>query len=320
MVALAAGLALFAGLALASAAQAQPGDPAAVQQGAAPQSAGQGPPPPPGSAPVGVPGASVQGSGAAGGSVDASTAEQPVVHSSPWAAWDAGDYAQALRGFTEQQTRRPDDPSLSLNTGAAHYRLQDFESADAQFHRAASIGDDALRAEALYNLGNSAFRQGKLGEAADYYMASLEANPVDLDAKFNLEFVRQELERQPPEQGEQNQDRQQDQQDDQQDQQQDSGQQQQDGDDQEDQEGNESPPADQEGQQQGQQDPSDPEDQYGEDQQQGAPDGDGHGAEAPAPGMTPEEAERTLRALEEGRPDPTRRGQRGQRSRQARDW
>ena len=36
--------------------------------------------------------------------------------------------------------------------------------------------------------------------------------------------------------------------------------------------------------------------------------------------MTPEEAERYLQALEEGRLDPNRRGQRGRNKRQAKDW
>ena len=270
----------------------------------------------------------------AGGDVPGETPEAPPVdYSSPYDAWDAGAYGQALRGFSERQTERPDDPELSLNVGAAHYKLEDFEAANGQFYRAAAIGDDELRAQALYNLGNSAYRQDKLEDAVDFYRASLEANPDDLDAKFNLEFVREEL-RQRQQRNQGGQDRQQDEQD-----QQDQDQERQDRDGQ----GEQQQPDDSdrsEGEQpSGQQDPGD---RGRDDRPQGAEDprdsdGDGSpdapqpqadGRESgsrdepgePPPGMTPEEAERYLQALEEGRPDPTRRGQRGRRSRQAKDW
>ncbi len=244
----------------------------------------------------------------------------PVEYSSPYDAFDAGAYAQALDGFVDRQTRQPDDPELGLNVGAAHYKLNDFESADAQFYRAAAIGDDQLRAQALYNLGNSAFRQGKLGDAIDFYMASLEANPDDLDTKFNLEFVREELKKQ------QQQD--QEQQDQEQESQEGAEQQSEDSD-----QGEGEQPEDQQQDHgaQGQDQPEDqaPQDSDGDgipDAPDSPPEGDGSdpgnqgGPQEAPPGMTPEEAERYLQALEEGRLDPNRRGQRGRSSRQAKDW
>ena len=246
----------------------------------------------------------------------------PVEYASPYDAFDAGAYAQALDGFVDWQSRQTDDPELSLNVGAAHYKLNDFESADAQFYRAAAIGDDQLRAQALYNLGNSAFRQGKLGDAIDFYMASLGANPDDLDTKFNLEFVREELKKQ-----QQQQQKNQEQQDQEQESQEGAEQQSEDS----DQGGGEQPEDQQQDHgAQGQDQPEDQESQNGESSQDDAaePPSEGEGSdpgnqggpqEAP-PGMTPEEAERYLQALEEGRLDPNRRGQRGRSSRQAKDW
>ena len=255
--------------------------------------------------------------------------EPPVEHSSPYAAWDAGAYDQALEGFAERQTERPDDPELNLNVGAAHYKLDDFESADSQFYRAAAIGDDELRSHALYNLGNSAYRQGKLEDAIDFYRASLEANPDDVDAKFNLEFVREELmRRQQQNQGGQNRNENEEQEEQEEQQQEGEGAQQQ-PEQPEDQAGQGQSP---EGQQQQDEQPEggeSPRDSDGDgipDAEDSEPQSDesesgsqGDPRELP-PGMTPEEAERYLQALEEGRPDPTRRGQRGRRSRQAKDW
>lgn len=256
--------------------------------------------------------------------------DPPAEHSSPYAAWDAGAYDQALEGFAERQTERPDDPELNLNVGAAHYKLDDFESADSQFYRAAAIGDDELRSHALYNLGNSAYRQGKLEDAIDFYRASLEANPDDVDAKFNLEFVREELmRRQQQNQGGQNRNENEDQEDQEEQAQQEGEGAQQQPEQPEDQAGEGKSP---EGQQQQDERPEggeSPRDSDGDgipDAEDSEPQSDesesgsqGDPREMP-PGMTPEEAERYLQALEEGRPDPTRRGQRGRRSRQAKDW
>jgi tetratricopeptide (TPR) repeat protein len=47
----------------------------------------------------------------------------------------------------------------------------------------------------VYNLGNSAYRQGRLEEAVELYKRALELDPDDRDAKFNLEFVRDEIRR-----------------------------------------------------------------------------------------------------------------------------
>ncbi len=289
----------------------------------------------------------------------------PVEYTSPYEAFDAGAYAQALDGFLDRQTERPDDPELNLNVGAAHYKLDDFAAADTQFYRAAATGDDELRAQALYNLGNSAYRQGKLGDAIDFYKASLEANSDDLDTKFNLEFVREELEKQEQQQNQSGQEqesqegaaqrRQQSEDSDQ-----GGGEQ---PEDRQDGEGSEdsdrdglsddlersaenptdprNPDSDADGVPDGQEDrnrngrvdPGETDPNRRDSDGDGIPDaadapvgGDGSnpgnqdGFEQPPPGMTPEEAERLLQALEEGRLDPDRRGQRRRGNRQAKDW
>ena len=319
------------------------------------------------------------GQTAESGSTLASPETSPVEYSSPYDAFDAGAYSQALDGFVDRQTVQPDDPELSLNAGAAHYKLNDFESADAQFFRAATTGDDGLRAEALYNLGNSAYRQGRLGEAIDFYMASLEVNPDDLDTKFNLEFVREELknrqqqqqsqdgqdqernesqdredrgaQQQPEGEGEQTSDQQPEQADQGSDEQPRGGESPRDSDDDGLDDGLErnadnptdplNPDSDADGLPDGQEDrnrngrvdPGETDPNRRDSDGDGVPDaadpdsradgpesGNRGGPEEQPAGMTPEEAERFLQALEEGRPDPTRRAQRGRRSRQAKDW
>ncbi len=114
----------------------------------------------------------------------------------PYDAWEAGDYPAALEGFLEEQVARPDDPRVWNNLGSARYRLEDFEGAAAAFRRATTSDDPAVRSEALYNLGNVAFRQGALADAVENYKRALELVPEDEDAKWNLEYARRMLEQQ----------------------------------------------------------------------------------------------------------------------------
>jgi len=120
---------------------------------------------------------------------------EPKVYGSPFKAYEKGVWDQALDGFVDLQVERPDDSEVVYDVGSARYRLEDYEGAADAFSAAAATGDATLRSEALYNLGNTAYRAGRLDEAVERYKAALEADPDDADAKFNLEFVRREIER-----------------------------------------------------------------------------------------------------------------------------
>lgn len=115
---------------------------------------------------------------------------------SPQQAWEEGDWQGALDGYLDLQVRRPEDPDVMMNVGSSHYRLGDFESAARSFAAAAGTAEAAeARAGALYDLGNAAYRQGQLDEAIRLYDAALDLAPSDEDAKYNLEFVREEKKR-----------------------------------------------------------------------------------------------------------------------------
>lgn len=305
---------------------------------------------------------------------------------SPYSAYEAGAWNKALEGFVDQQVEAPENPEVALNLGSVHYQMQNFEEADRAFQEASLSGNPSVRAQALYNLGNSAYRQGKLQEAVELFNAVLDLQPDDEDAKFNLEFVRDEIRRrheeaqkrrqeQQQDQQQQDQEQDQEQQDQQQQDQQQQDQQQQDQQQQDQQEGQDGEQnSEQEGEpQDGDQDglsdeterqgenPTDPNDSDSDDD--GLPDGqedqnrngkvdpgetdpnkadtdgDGQsdfeeamaeqqaqgGGEAqpaePQEGLTPEEAERYLQALEEGLPLPKHQLPPGSRPAQPeKDW
>ncbi|MGB5658659.1 MAG: tetratricopeptide repeat protein [Thermoanaerobaculia bacterium] len=292
---------------------------------------------------------------------------------SPYEAYEAGFFDDALKGFVDLQVERPDDPEVALNVGSTHYQMRNFPEADRTFTQAVMAQDPDVRGQALYNLGNSAYRQGRLPESVELYKAALEINPDDEDAKFNLEFVRDEIRRRHEEaQKRQQEQEQQDQQqqNEQQDSSQESGQEEQESQP----ESEEGQQGDQEGQQEQQpesaqdrdqdglsdsqeqsaENPTDPDDADSDDD--GLPDGaedfnrngrvdpeetdpnrmdtDGDGvpdsqeaqggetgsAEPESlEGLTPEEAERYLQALQEGRPNRKHPG-RGRRVKGDKDW
>ena len=120
--------------------------------------------------------------------------------SSGYEAYQAGDWEEALRRFTELESKRPNDYEVKLNLGSTLYRSQSYQEAIHRYNEASVSGDPELQAEALYNLGNVAYRQQDLLHAEQLYKSALEINSDDQDAKFNLEFVRREMENRQQEQ------------------------------------------------------------------------------------------------------------------------
>jgi Ca-activated chloride channel family protein len=275
-----------------------------------------------GQAPVGEPAPA-----APKGAAAKPAAEPAKKFDTPEEAYEAGEYSQALDGFLDLQVERPQDAAVMMNVGSSHYRLGDLESAARSFEGAGAAGDDRLRAQAWYDLGNVAYRQSRFEEAIDAYHRSLDLDPKDADAKFNLEVARVALERQQQQQ-QQQQKQQQQQQNDQQQQQQQGG-------------GKQDQPESGDDQKQNQSDPQQSEKkdrQQREDEQQGANQeqneqqhqqnepkeaGDrdaraGEQREGSEAALTPAEAQRLLESLEEGR--PRRKVPPGRHRDQEKDW
>jgi len=110
-------------------------------------------------------------------------------------SYETEAYAEALEGFLDAQVERPEDIRLKYNVGSTQYRMRGLEEAEEAFWAAANAGDPALKQKAFYNLGNTAYRQGKLEDAVAHYKQALDLDPEDEDARFNLEFVREEIKR-----------------------------------------------------------------------------------------------------------------------------
>lgn len=197
-------------------------------------------------------------------------------------AYRNGDYEQAVELFNSAIEQNPDDARLHFNLGNSLAELGRVEEAMEAFNRYKSLSDQP-RYEALgdYNQGKLLTDQEQYEEALTHFREALKKNPDDPDAKYNYELAMKKQQEQ-----EQNQEQQSDSEDNQdqnqnqdQDQQQDQGQDQQENNDQnqdQDQQSGEQP-----------QSPENSEEQENEEEQ-------------PQPaGLSPEEAENILEALEQ---------------------
>ncbi len=108
--------------------------------------------------------------------------------------YEQGSYDEALKTFVDAQIESPEDSQVKYNVASTHYRMKNYEEAVKGYQDVAATARDVrLEEQSLYNIGNCLYRQGKLEEALEYYKKALDFDPNDQDAKYNLEFVREEI-------------------------------------------------------------------------------------------------------------------------------
>lgn len=108
--------------------------------------------------------------------------------------YQSEQYDEALKSFVDAQIESPENPQLKYNVANAHFNMKNYEEAIKNYQDVAATAQDIqLEEKSLYNIGNCIYRQGKLEEAVEYYKKALDLDPNDQDAKYNLEFVREEI-------------------------------------------------------------------------------------------------------------------------------
>ena len=112
-------------------------------------------------------------------------------------------YATGLASYQEDQIDGA-YYGLQNNLGAALHKQEDFERAQVAFAKALETAStEADFARAAYNAGNNAFSSEESERALEHYKKALLADPSNLDAKFNYEFVKRKLEEQQQDQQQQ---------------------------------------------------------------------------------------------------------------------
>ena len=207
-------------------------------------------------------------------------------------------YDEAMTSFVDAQIESPEESKLKYNIANTHYKMNNYEEAIMNYQDVAATAQDiSLEKRSLYNIGNCLYRQGKLEESIEYYKKALELDPDDQEAKYNLEFVREEIKKRI---NQEKQRKQQQQQQQQKQEQQDQSQEQQQSDQQKEKQEQEQKTEDKQQQSQGEEQEQEQQkkQQTGEKQDQQQPGGKEQKKAEP---MTPEEAERWLRSLKEGK-------------------
>src|ERR1043165_5792294 len=129
-----------------------------------------------------------------------------------------GNFKESHDEYDRLLEKKPDDPKLNYNAGAAAYREGQYDSAAKAFSNATKAPELDLQEMAYYNLGNSNYRLGagqlapdkKMGlwhDSAQNYESALKLNPKDADAQFNHDLVKKQLEELKQQQQQKNQDK-----------------------------------------------------------------------------------------------------------------
>ena len=105
-----------------------------------------------------------------------------------------GKFKDAGQSFSSAHADRPDDSRIAYNQGNAHYKEGSFpEALQAFTHSSLDEKNPDIRKNSIYNAGNTLVKLGKLKKAESAYKKVLRLDSDDMDAKFNLEYVRQQL-------------------------------------------------------------------------------------------------------------------------------
>lgn len=102
-------------------------------------------------------------------------------------------YDEALNKYRDALVDNPESPAIRFNIGDAQYEKKKYEEALAEFEKSLSTDDILFQSQSYYNMGNTFFRMNKLPESILAYTQALKLNPDDMDAKYNLEYVRRLL-------------------------------------------------------------------------------------------------------------------------------
>jgi len=115
------------------------------------------------------------------------------------ALYKKGQLGKAKTEYARALKTDPSSSQIAYNLGNALFREGAFKDSQVTYQKAAVSGgktpDNFFQAKAYYNLGNSFYRQKALPNAAEAYKRSLRSNPKDEDAKYNLELVLKQLEK-----------------------------------------------------------------------------------------------------------------------------
>jgi Ca-activated chloride channel family protein len=117
-------------------------------------------------------------------------------------------YDQALIKYQDALLSQPENQRIQFNVANTLYCKKKYEEALQEYQKVMGTEELELEQQSFFNLGNTLYRMGKLPESILAYQQALKLDPDDMDAKYNLEYVRRKLKdntRKEPQSGEEGQ-------------------------------------------------------------------------------------------------------------------
>jgi len=123
-------------------------------------------------------------------------------------AYREGKFEDAYSQFQQTLKSHPEsraDDKLQFDSGAAAYKLKDYNKALESFSQALLTRETGLQSKGHYNLGNTLYQHGeteknddkKLSDwtnALDHYQQTLKLEPQNKEAKDNYDYVKKKIE------------------------------------------------------------------------------------------------------------------------------
>ncbi|MGV8113419.1 MAG: tetratricopeptide repeat protein [Lentimicrobium sp.] len=122
--------------------------------------------------------------------------------------YDKGKFKEAEIDYRKAMEMVPASAKSTFNLGNSLYRQENYEEAERNFINAAGLlkpADQAARAGALHNLGNTYLKAEKYRESVEAYKQALRLNPDDEDTRYNLAYAQRKLMQQQQQQQQQQQ-------------------------------------------------------------------------------------------------------------------
>src|SRR5882724_9977845 len=122
-------------------------------------------------------------------------------------AYQQGKFENAYKEFQETLKSHPQsraEEELQFDSGAAAYKLKDYNKALESFSQALLTPDTGLQTKGHYNLGNTLYQRGEMQKAddkklsdwtnaLDHYEQTLKLDPQNKEAKENYEYVKKKI-------------------------------------------------------------------------------------------------------------------------------
>lgn len=107
-----------------------------------------------------------------------------------------GKFKEAEIDYRKALERSPKSTKAIYNLGNSQYKQQNYSEATSSYQKLASDPSGKNMSQVYHNLGNSYLQSQKYNESIDAYKKALRLNPKDEDTRYNLAYAMSKLQQQ----------------------------------------------------------------------------------------------------------------------------